>query len=127
MTVSQLPQDAKVKEAFRFTLYWIDGSWQIKDLEIDEKDLEAQGVSEDTVRQYGFWGLTTRHPLPYKVGDRLKLQLPFMKVPYYGILGSEKDGNGCWYHWLNDWEIDLSYAEIDLTSRYSTFDWIERM
>lgn len=129
VTVLQVPPDAKVKDAFHFTLFWIDGSWQVKDLKIREEELEAYGFSEDTV--YRFGRLTLRHPLPYKDGERLKLQMPFMEAPVYGTIWSEKDGNGCWYHWLDlegeDGEcIDMSNTEFFLCSGYSTLDWIER-
>lgn len=129
--VLQVPQNEKVKEAFKFTMFWIDGQWQIKDLEIEDKELEMQGISEDTVSRFKCTSLY--HFLPFENGSRLKLSLPFMKKPVYGILESELDGNGCWYHFLYGEDaqdrfgmINLTNAEIDLMSGYSSLDWIER-
>jgi hypothetical protein len=126
VTVLQVPKKEKVKEAFCFGLFWIDGKWQVKDFSVREEVLKAQGVSADTVERFCEYSM--RHPLPFENGCRLKLLLPFMKEPVYGILESEKDGNGCWYHFLNvgNESFDLSYSKIDLTSEYSSLDFIER-
>ena len=48
VTVLHVPQNEKVKEAFRFRLLWMDGEWRIKDLYVMEEELEAQGVSTET-------------------------------------------------------------------------------
>lgn len=129
--VLQVPQNGKVKEALKFTMFWIDGKWKIKDLDIKDAELEMQGISEDTVER--FRGVDLYHPLPFESGSRLKFQLPFMKEPVYGTLESELDGNGCWYHFLyfteeKDYQssIMLTGAEINYVSGYSSLDWIER-
>ncbi|MBD5487101.1 MAG: hypothetical protein HDR18_16545 [Lachnospiraceae bacterium] len=131
VTALQVPQNGKVKEAFRFTMYKIDGKWEIKDLSVNDEDLEMQGISEDTVQRFNDYSLY--HPLPFENGSRLKLQLPSMKEPVYGSLESELDGNGCWYHFFygekerGDFNmVMLTDAEINLTSGYSSLDWIER-
>lgn len=101
VSVVQVPQDEKLRTPFAFTLFWIDGKWQIKDISAyDEKCLKVRGFSEDTVFRFD----TTRgsYPLPFENGSRLKLQLPFIEEPFYGILSSEKDGYGQWYHHLYD-------------------------
>lgn len=132
VTVLQVPQDAKVKEAFTFELFWIDGNWQVMILNINADELKMQGISEDTADMADRYGNTVYHyPLPFKSGDRLKIRLPFMKEPFYGILRSEKDGNGCWSHWLN-WDgkegkrVGLTQWELFHYSGYSILDWIER-
>lgn len=131
VTVLQVPQGEKVKEACKFTMFWIDGKWEIKDLRVEDEELEMQGVSEDTI--YRFNNFHLNHPLPFENGSRLKLQLPFMENPVYGTLESELDGFGCWYHFLycegdRDYSslVDLTNTEINLTSGYSSLDWIER-
>ncbi len=126
ITVLQVPQKGKVKEAFCFNLFWMDGKWQIKDLSVREEELKEQGVSSDTAERFCEYSM--RHPLPFENGSRLKLLLPFMTEPVYGILESEKDGNGHWYHFLNvgNESFDLSYSKINLTSEYSSLDFIER-
>lgn len=130
-SVVQVPQDDKLRTPFAFTLFWIDGKWQIKDIIVyDKKNLKTRGFSEDAVFRLIATGGS--YPLPFENGNRLKLQLPFMEEPFYGILSSWKDCYGQWYHHLydeNDIEekksIGLSYAEVDLTSLYSSLDWIE--
>lgn len=58
--------------------------------------------------------------------------MPFMKEPFYGILWSEMDGNGCWYHLIDRNEkaengVDLSYMEFNsICEGYCTLDWVER-
>ena len=130
VSVVQVPQDEKSRTPFAFTLFWIDEKWQIKDIIVyDEESLKAQGFSENTIFRFKSTG--NSYPLPFEDRSRLKLQLPFMEEPFYGILSSV-DAYG-WYHNLydeNDPErgqsISLSYAEIDMSSRYSPLDWIER-
>lgn len=131
-SVVQVPQDEKLRTPFAFTLFWIDGKWQIKDIIVyDTKGLKVRGFSEDTI--FRFHAANASYPLPFENGGRLKLQLPFMEEPFYGILSSVYDGYGEWFHHLydeNDTErkcsFNLSYAEIDLASFYSSLDWIER-
>lgn len=135
--VIQVPQDEKLRNPFAFTLFWIDGKWQIKDIDIHTGEpLLIEGISEDTIHLLSING-DFRHPLPFESGSRLKLQMPFMEEPFYGILWSGKDGNGCWYHFLYNENvpkedrtsrdlIDISYEKVGLCSGYSSLDWIER-
>lgn len=134
VSVVQVPQDEKLRTPFAFTLSWIGGKWQIKDIIVYGTGMEslgARGFNEDTI-----FRLTTTggsYPLPFENGSRLKLQMPFMKEPFYGIISSKKSRTGKWYHHLydeNDTEgehfISLTDGEIELTSYYSSLDWIER-
>jgi len=130
--VLQVPQDEKVKTQVTFTMFWIDGRWEIKDFCAGKEVLRRQGVSEDTIGR--FCESSLYHPLPFENGSRLKLQLPFMEKPVYGTLESELDGNGCWYHFLyceGDKECHPSFAltdaEIDMMAYgYNSLDWIGR-
>ncbi len=117
----------KVKEVFKFTMFWIDGQWK----DVKDAELEIQGVSEGTVERFN--GIELYHPLPFASGSRLKFQLPFMEEPVYGTLESELDGNDCWYHFLYCKEekdylssIMLTGTEINYVSGYSSLEWIER-
>ena len=131
--VLEVPQDGKVDIPFEFSLFWIDGKWEIKDIYVSQtggRGIRTQGFHKDT--DYRFHYDSGHHSLPFENGCRLKLQLPFMEEPVYGILESKLDGNGCWYHFLfMDDErriesmIDLTWWEINLTSGYSSLDWIE--
>lgn len=134
VSVVQVPKDEKLRKPFAFTLSWIGGKWQIKDIIVygkGKESLRARGFNEDTI--FRFTTTCGSYPLPFENGSRLKLQMPFMEEPFYGILSSQKDCFGQWYHHLydeNDTEgehlISLTYVEIELTSRYSSLDWIER-
>ena len=129
VSVVQVPHDAKLEQPFSFTVHWIDGKWQIKSIRVDDEELMHHGFSKDTI--YRFKDLGNYFPLPFEDGSRLKVQMPFMKEPFYGVIWSEKDGNGCWYHWLNfNGEegdcVNLTYMEFGLCSGYSTLDWVER-
>lgn len=133
VTVLHVPPDEKVKEVFAFELFWIDGKWEIKSFYPSNDELKQQGFSDDAI-DFFWYGGWQYHPLPFENGCRLKFRLPFMKEPVYGTLESELDGNGCWYHFLYFDDVDgvsggsvmLTDAEIDLTSGYSSIDWIER-
>lgn len=135
VTVLEVPQGKKVVTPFGFSIFWIDGKWEIRDLCIERfggKGIRAQGFHKDTDERFHY--ASGYHPLPFENGCRLKLQLPFMKEPFYGTLESERDGLGCWYHFLRFKDdrpsgtgfIDLTGWEIGLSARYSTFDWIGR-
>lgn len=130
-------QDGKLRQPFEFSLFRIDGKWQVKDVavyDIDRDGIYNISISEDTSCRFSNNGFC--HPLPFDHGSRLKLQLPSMDKPFYGILQSEHDEKGCWCHYLYDenmWNqsdlksfIDISYAEVALYSGYSSLDWIER-
>lgn len=140
--VLHVPQSGKIKNPYDFTMFWIDGRWQVKDIFAGEESTKFYGFSEDTKSRLCSTSVF-RFPLPFEDGSRLKLQLPVMKEPFYGILDSEQDGNGCWYHFLYKSDgrpadfsahitdtdlpcIDLSGIQINGCSLYSTFDWLER-
>lgn len=128
----QVPQDEKLRQPFGFTLFWVDEKWQVKDIDLyEKKSLRAQGYGDALFRLYGG---ERRYPLPFEDGSRLKLQMPFMEEPFCGILSSA-NAYGWYYHLYDEKDkerkdhlnsINLSYAEIGLTSRYSSLDWIER-
>ena len=136
VVVLEVPQGKKTTTPFGFSLYLIDGKWEIKDLYLGYgfEKLREKGFHKDTEeRSRDYCG--GRHPLPFENGCRLKLQLPFMKEPFYGTLKSELDGVGTWYHFLyyRDESLDcgtayveLSTWEVNQVSAYSSFDWIER-
>lgn len=140
--VLHVPQSGKLKNPFDFTMFWLNGRWQVKDIFAGEESTKFYGFSEDKKSRLCYAPLF-RFPLPFEDGSRLKLQLPFMEEPFYGILDSKQDGNGCWYHFLYKSDgkpadfsaqitdtdlscIDLSGLQINGCSLYSAFDWLER-
>jgi hypothetical protein len=135
VSLIQIPEGQAHREPFYFHIFWLDGKWQIKDIctSFSDKEEQALVAGRSTVERLNETGV--RYPLPFEHGCRLKLQLPFMEAPFCGTLWSEKDGNGCWYHFLysdNDPEqvncdfIDLSYSGINCGTEYNSWDWIER-
>lgn len=76
--------------------------------------------------------------MPFKSGDRIKIQTPVMDEPLYGIISCEQDLNGCWYNFVyedgkkkEDFYsskilLDISYSNINFSGLYSLFDWLER-
>ena len=76
--------------------------------------------------------------LPFEHGCRVKVQLPMMSEPVYGVLWRELDGNQNWYNFLYpdgtkieetdtaERMIDLSYQRFNIGSEFSTLDWLER-
>ena len=66
-----------------------------------------------------------RYSLPFPSFSRVRLQTPFMDEPVCGILESNMDGGGCWYHFfhpdIGD-DMDLSYHLIDWNCGETVFD-----
>lgn len=136
VVVVEVPQGKKATTPFGFSLYLIDGKWEIKDIRLgyEFESLRAKGFHKDTEERFRDC-CGGRHPLPFENGCRMKLQLPFMEEPFYGTLRSELDKCGTWYHFLyyvdeRSYEgtsyVELSLWEINQVSDYSSLDWIER-
>lgn len=116
-------------------------------------DIEPSMFSLDSktiiFNQYDISGAFERYNLyfrykgmPFKTGDRIKFQLPFMSEPFYGIISCEQDypidPNSYWYNFVykdgtkvEEFDkvpilFDMSYTNIKLTSGYAIFDWLER-
>lgn len=127
----ELPEKGH-KEEIYFKIIWNQGKPQINRIYMDDRWIMEKGFSEDVCDRYN--ERFTRHILPFESGSRLKIQTPFMKEPFYGILQSELDGNGCWYHFLYGEDdkqqegqfIDLSYSELTFELGYAVLDWIYR-
>lgn len=149
ITLLQVPRSGKRKNLFDFTISWIDDSWQVKDIMLDEKYLLSCGFSKKAVEYLLIWSFVSleHFPLPFEEKSQLKLQTPFMEEPFYGILDSGCGYMGEWHHYLWDKKImtsienvrdlytrenmkncvSLSYMELSLYSGYSTLDWVERV
>lgn len=123
-----------------FSMTWLDGRLEIFQIFPDKEWLERKGIPEETIDDFADVGMGYKE-LPYKKGDRLKIKIPLMTEYIHGTLThAEYDGYGCWYYFFTpdgkemdiDSEkyvrgmIDLSHHEIDLTSGYSVWDWVER-
>lgn len=144
VSLLQIPPLGKNKNPFDFTVFWIDGCWQVKDIMPDKKEMMNCGFSERAIDRYD-WGVG-HFPLPFEDGSRLKLQTPFMEEAFCGILDSGCGYPGEWHHYLWDEDImtsignvrglytrenmknciSLSDIELRINGSYSTLDWIER-
>lgn len=148
ITVLQLPRSGKTRTPFDFTVFWINGSWQVKDIIVDAGHMVKLGFAEKAVRGLDGYSMSelVHFPLPFENGNRLRLQTPFMEGPFYGILDSGCAFPGEWHHYL--WNeknavslknkknlytrknmkncVSLSSIELSIYSGYSTLDWLER-
>ena len=77
-----------------------------------------------------------RFDLPFKTGDRIKINIPIMNTPLYGFITRELNGNS-WYNFLykdinntsNICYLDISHINIDRDYpkvNYSIFDWLDK-
>ncbi len=148
VTLLQIPRSGKTKTPFDFTMFWMDGEWQVKDIIVDKEYMIQSGFSEKNMEGSDQDNrFMPRHfPLPFENGERLKLQMPFMEEPFYGILDSACGYPGEWHHYL--WNenimallenkrnlytrenmekcVNLSHMEIFVYNGYSILDWLER-
>lgn len=123
-----------------FSMTWMDGKLEIFQIFPDKEWLERKGIPEETIDDFKDDGMCYKE-LPFKIGDRLKIKTPLMSEHIHGTLThAEYDGCGCWYYFFTpdgkemDIEAEkysedmifLNYHEIDLTSGYAVFDWVER-
>ncbi len=123
-----------------FSMTWISGKLEVFRVYPDKEWLRRKGFSEETLDAFGDVGMSYKE-LPFKKGDRLKIKTPLMTEYIHGALThAEYDGCGCWYYFFTpdgkEKNIDtkkyvedmivLNYHEIDLTSGYVVFDWVER-
>lgn len=127
VTAVQNPLDEKARDLFRADIFMIDGRWQFRDISLDEGQLERYAASQDILKRMR--DISRRHTLPFEDGCRLRLQMPFMQDPVYGVLKKQRSRDGELEQYLEvgpgEW-VDLSYQEIQPCSGYSTLDWIER-
>lgn len=123
-----------------FIMTWIDGRLEIFEMYPDKEWLTEKGISKETINNFKSAGIRHKE-LPFKTGDRLKIKTPLMTEYIHGTLThAEYDGCGCWYYFFtpDGKEMDinaenyakdmiiLNYHEMDLTSSYTVFDWVER-
>lgn len=90
------------------------------------------------IEQYEYDHAWIRHvDIPFEYGSKVKIKLPFMSEPLYGVLWRELDGNQCWYNFFypegtseeemhSESFLDMSYIDIGVCSDYSVLDWLER-
>lgn len=122
---------------------YINGNFELINFTLDNKTdiFDKYNISETIHRE--IFSKISHKGLPFKSGDRIKVQTPSMDQPFYGIISSEQDypidPNSCWYNFVyedgtnvEDFDksiilLDLSYINIDNSPKvYAIFDWVER-
>jgi hypothetical protein len=117
-----------------FSMTWIDGKLEIFTMYPNEEWLKQKGIKEKTILNFDDTGICYRK-LPFAKGDRLRIKTPLMSDYIYGsVTSAECDACGSWYYFFtpdgeqkDDAKIILNYHEIDLTSGYAVYDWVERI
>lgn len=119
-----------------FYMMPFEGRLEVVNFGMDERWFERQGYA--TKELHRVFRDFFRVPLPFENGCRVRLKTPEMQEPVYGIMSSEKDCYGCWYHflWIEDEKhtgsrkapdsLDMSYPQIDMINEYLVYDWLER-
>lgn len=69
--------------------------------------------------------------LPFENGCKVKFQIPIMQEPFYGFLYNDSNEWDEGYYFMhednnNDCDfLNMSYVNLDKTSDYAIFDWLE--
>lgn len=113
-------------ERFRFDwnvqVYWF---W------VSAEQLRKMGYSEEVVEHFKESCYCDAYfSLPFLHGSHVRFQTPWMKKPVIGFMENTMDGNGCWYHFLeekgeNHRLHQLTYMDIGEDGFFSIFDWLE--
>ena len=116
----------------RFERFRFDWKVQVFWFWVSDEQLQQMGYSEEVVEHFkeccycdGYFSL------PFLHGSHVRFQTPWMKKPVIGFMENSMDGNGCWYHFLeekgkNHQLHQLTYMDIgDEDGFFSIFDWLE--
>jgi hypothetical protein len=127
------PQEKHCKK-IEFSMTWFDGKLEIFHIYPDRDWLKQEGIAEKTYFEFRDRGICNRK-LPFLKGDRLRIKTPLMSDYLYGtVTFAEYVGKEWHYYFTADGKeereedlIILNYHELELTSRYALFDWVERV
>jgi hypothetical protein len=124
-----------------FCMTWFDGKLGIFNVYPDDGWLEQKGIHKETIHSFANCGICYKE-LPFSKGDRLRIKTPLMRDYVYGtVTYAECDDYGCWYYYFipcgKETDLDspqymenmihLNYQEINMTSGYNVYDWVEIM
>ena len=117
--------------AMEYEMTWLDGKLQVIRFFPNTEWLRKKGVAQNTIDVFEDSFGVCHKQLPFENGCRIRMKTPIMEAALHGEMECECDAFGYWYYFLrpdgnNQQLIDLSYHEIDLTSGYAVFDWVER-
>lgn len=121
-----------IVESISFSCSNIDNIFEPFNCIIDLDQLHDYKYLNDALNIYT--DTIYRFNIPFNHGDKLKIKIPGMENPIYGILWKEKDLTDCWYNFLCETiddkycgdSLDLSYIGINLNPDYCKFDWLEK-
>lgn len=123
------------KNPYSFTVLVQDEDYEI--IQIFINDNHAYGMGDYEARQLEVVKEDyERYSLPFRYGEKIKIILPYLGEYRKGILSSQMDCNGCWYHFfytyplpkgLGDFE-ELSYFWIEWygNEKFNVFDCLYR-
>ncbi len=125
----------KEKNPYSFTVLVQDEEYEIIQIFINDElayrmgDYEARQL-EIVKEAYD------RYSLPFRYGEKIKIVLPYLGEYRKGVISSQMDGNGCWYHFFYTYPLsqhpgkfeDLSYfwIEWDGNEKFNVFDCLYR-
>jgi len=121
----------KDKNPYSFTVLVQDEKYEIIQIFINDK--HAYGMGDYEAEQLEIVKEAyDRYSLPFRCGEKIKIVLPYLGEYRKGVLSSQMDGNGCWYHFFYKsplpkqlWEFeDLSYFWIEWygNEKFNVFD-----
>jgi hypothetical protein len=130
----------KHRVKIEFSMTWFDGKLEVFHIYPHKDWLEQEGIDEKTYLEFRDGGICYRK-LPFSKGDRLRIKTPLMWDYFYGTVTFAEyvEGAGCYYFTPDAKETDvdlsqrnedlilLNYHELELTSGYALFDWVERV
>lgn len=110
---------------------WFEDGIHIFSIRVDHT-WGTEHYFKDKVMQYLYEDGLSYSSLPYPSMSRVQLLTPFMRQALVGILESNLDGNGCWYHFFYpDGEertmdncMNLSWQMMDVGDPLMVFDWL---
>jgi len=89
---------------------------------------EQMGISEDAMHLYDPGDIRNPFPLPFKLGDLVRLDPPYWEEPLYGVLGVYdalgRYINMAYMKGLQLCWISLTYWDIDLTNGWPVIHWL---
>jgi hypothetical protein len=124
----------RYRRKLEFSMTWFDGKLEIFHMYPDREWLIQEGFSEEVCEDFNdVVGICYRE-LPFAKGDRFRIKTPLMRDYVYGTITTAEYDGWCWYYWFtpdekkeDDFDVDLSYHEIDMASGYAVYDWVERV
>jgi hypothetical protein len=124
----------KYRRKLRFSMTWFDGKLEIFHMYPDREWLIQEGISKEACEDFGDVGGICFRELPFATGDRLRIKTPLMRDYVYGTISLAEYDGWSWYYWFAEdgkeeqaSDITLTFHEIDLTSGYAVYDWVEKV